>query len=102
MNVIAIPEEERTGEIFRVINAEKFPKLLVNTKLQIQEVHRILSRIIFFLKPILRHIIQTMENQRQKENLNRSQGENLYLKGNKVKNYTSFPKPCKQEESRVK
>lgn len=46
MPIMAIPErEERTEEIFVVLTAENFPKLLTNTKPQIQETHRIPSRI---------------------------------------------------------
>lgn len=74
MQIMAIPEgEERTEEIFEVLTAENFLKLLTNTKPQIQESHRIPRRMNTKKStPKCIYYIQTGEKSKTKKNLERS------------------------------
>ena len=59
--------EKITGEIFEVVMAENFPKLIRDTKPQIQEAWKTPGKI-----NTPKYHIQTAENQTQRETLERS------------------------------
>ena len=87
MGILEREERERSKEIFEEIMAESSPKLMTDTKPQIQEAQRIPSR------KNIKKSVQTAENQR--ENLERSHGQRAvveipYLQRRKDKNYIGF------------
>jgi len=45
VHIMAIAKKKEQKKYSKLLTAEKFPKLLINTKPQIQEAHRILSRL---------------------------------------------------------
>ena len=78
-----------TEEIFEVTMAEKFPKLMRDSKLQIQKAHKTLRKI-HINKSTAMHVIVKMENQKEKilkEDRGEKKTKSPYTYRNKEKNY---------------
>lgn len=92
--VIKPEEEKKTEEISEIVMTENFPKVMSDTKPQIQEVQRTLNRILNAKqkrnKPPQRHIMFKLQKIKEKEK-NQRERKNLdgkkYLQRNKDNNY---------------
>lgn len=84
--------------------SDNFPKLLIDTKLQIPEVQRIPCQLNT-KKSTARHIIRKLQKKKDKEKTKRPErGETSYLmkdQGQELQQ-SSLQKPCIQEESGLK
>lgn len=102
--VMGISKRERgekgTEAIFEAIVTENFPKLVSDTRPQIQEAQRTPSKINS-IKTICRHIISKLR--KRKKILKEARGkEHLSYRGAKRELHRTSPQePCKQEKNGV-
>ena len=82
MCITAVPQEERENgeEMFKLIMAKTFSKLMIDAKLQIQEAQRIPNKIYTHThtkKFYTKHTIVKLQKTKDRENLERIQRKKI-------------------------